>query len=236
MPTVQENGIGIYYEVQGEGDPLLLIGGLAIDLTQMKDIVGGLSKRQKVIAFDNRGVGRTDKPDTPYTIDIMAEDAAGLLKAVGDYPAHVLGISMGGRIALALALGHPELVKSLILASTSASTSRRRGARWWLSNQLLRIGWVRAVGTKYPQPYFAYVRQRDASKGFDASSRLGEISKPTLILYGRKDSMVPYSLAEAMHRGIGGSRLVAFDGGHIFMFRKPKEFVASVEGFIGSQA
>jgi pimeloyl-ACP methyl ester carboxylesterase len=122
LPTVAVNGITIYYEIHGEGEPLVLIAGLATDQTPYKRLIRELAKRARVIAFDNRGVGRTDKPDLPYSIDMLADDTSGLLTALGIDRANVLGISMGGRIALALAFRHPEQVKSLILVSTAAGT------------------------------------------------------------------------------------------------------------------
>ena len=232
MPTARANGINIYYELQGEGEPLLIIGGLSTDLTQIEGLVHMLSEKFRVITFDNRGAGRTDKPDIPYSIEMMAEDAAGLLAECGFSPVNVMGISLGGRIALTLVLNHPALVKSLILASTCAKTDYSRGITWSLSNLMVRIPMVRGVGTKYPQPYFAYVRQRDASKGYDETGRLKEIAKPTLIIHGKGDRVVPFRLAEDMHAGILGSRLVALDGGHLVAFSKGRGFASAVEGFL----
>jgi pimeloyl-ACP methyl ester carboxylesterase len=235
VPTLEANGITIYYEIHGEGDPLLIILGLANDLTEVEGIVHGLSQNHRVIAFDNRGAGRTDKPDMKYSIETMAEDTAGLLGGLSIRQLNVLGISMGGRIALSLALAHPELVRTLILASTSASGTYRRGLLWSLSNLLVRIPMVREIGTRYPQPYYAYVRQREASRDYDATGRLREIQAPTLILHGKKDRFAPYPLAEEIHAGIRGSRIVTFDGGHLFMFSKQKEFISSIEEFLEAQ-
>jgi 3-oxoadipate enol-lactonase len=232
LPTVHANGIDIYYEIHGRGEPLLVIGGLGIDLTQLSKMIDEFSEKHQVIAFDNRGSGRSDKPDVPYSIGIMAEDAAELLAGIGVQRTTVLGVSLGGRLALSLAINHPELVNSLILVSTSARTDFRRGILWWLSNQLLRIPAVRRVGTKYPQPYYAYVRQRDASRGYDVTGQLGEIRMPTLIIHGSGDRMIPYRMAEELHNGIDGSRLVAFEGGHLMMFSQAKKLVSTIEEFL----
>jgi 3-oxoadipate enol-lactonase len=130
MPTADANGIRIHYEVHGEGRPLLLILGLGADVSEYTALIDQLAARSRVIAFDNRGAGRTDKPDAPYSIELMAADALGVMDALGVTRADVLGISLGGRIALELALGHPERVERLILVSTSArvvpSLRRRR--------------------------------------------------------------------------------------------------------------
>jgi pimeloyl-ACP methyl ester carboxylesterase len=232
LSSLRINGIDIYYEVRGEGEPLMIISGLGTDVSQIDSLVEGFSRTHRVIAFDNRGVGRTDKPDVPYTIEMMAEDAAGLLRALGVSRCNVLGFSMGGRIALSLALEHPELVKSLILAMTSAKMNYDRGILWTLSNLLLRIPAVRAIGTKYPQPYYAYVRQRDASRGFDVTSRLRGIKVPTIIIQGKKDKFVPTFLAEEIHSGIAGSSLVRVEGSHTFALTNQKEFVRLVAGLL----
>ncbi|MDG7006893.1 MAG: alpha/beta fold hydrolase [Nitrososphaerota archaeon] len=234
MPTVRANGIDVYYETYGSGDPILVIGGLGSDLTQLQGLVGRLAERHLALAFDNRGVGRSDKPDEPYTIETMAEDAAGLLDTLNFSSVNVLGISLGGRIAIMLALLHPSRVKTLTLLSTSARASNHQGLLWSLSNLMIRIPSVRAWGTKYPQPYYSYVRQRDASKGFDATPRLKEIVVPTLILHGTKDRIVPFALALEMHAGIAGSKLQRFEGGHLQVFSKPSGLAASVVEFLAS--
>ncbi len=118
MPTVRANGIMIYYEMHGAGEPLLLIGGLGADITLLRLLIASLSPRHQVIAFDNRGAGRSDKPDLPYTIAMLASDTADLLEALGVRGADVAGISMGGKIALELALSYPHLVGRLVLIST----------------------------------------------------------------------------------------------------------------------
>ncbi len=104
MPTIKINDINIYYEIHGEGEPLLLIPGLRNDVSEYQKIIDTLSTQFSVVALDNRGAGRTDKPDSPYSIEMMADDAAGLLNALGIEQAHILGVSMGGRIAADLAL------------------------------------------------------------------------------------------------------------------------------------
>ncbi len=119
MPTVQANGIDIYYEDSGQGHPLVLISGLGYTLWQWHRMIPGLAKHYRVIAFDNRGVGRTDKPAGPYSAEMLAEDTAGLLEALGIEKAHVMGHSMGGFIAQALALSYPEKVAKLILCATN---------------------------------------------------------------------------------------------------------------------
>ncbi len=132
---VEVNDINIYYEIHGEGEPLLLIEGLGYSTWMWFKQIPAFSREYKVIIFDNRGVGNTDKPDSEYTIGMMADDTAGLLKALGEDSAHVLGVSMGGFIAEELALRYPDMVKSLVLVSTSSTGkgSMPMGSNLWSS-------------------------------------------------------------------------------------------------------
>jgi 3-oxoadipate enol-lactonase len=232
MPTVKVNDIDMYYEVEGAGEPLVLIAGLGTSISPYRRIIRLLSQENRVLSFDNRGVGRTDKPDIPYTIEMMADDTAGLLKALDITSANVIGLSMGGRIALALALQHAELVRSLVLVSTSPRVERKAGT----TLQFKVLKWIRAAGRvlgRTPQPYYAFVRQLNASGSYDCSDKLGEIRVPTLIMYGKNDKLVASNLVEEMHAGIKGSKMITFEGGHGFFFWESKRFADAVNEFLG---
>jgi pimeloyl-ACP methyl ester carboxylesterase len=120
MPKVKVNDIQIYYEVHGEGFPLIMIMGLSGN-TDWWDphLIEELSKEFKLVVFDNRGAGRTDISDRKYTVKLFADDTASLMDALGISRAHVLGISMGGMIAQELVLNYPEKVVKLVLCSTT---------------------------------------------------------------------------------------------------------------------
>ena len=230
MPKITVNDIAIYYEIHGEGQPLLLIAGLGTDLTLYEPITRELSKKYRVIVFDNRGVGRTDKPDIPYSIERMAGDTAGLLEALHLDSVHVLGISMGGRIAMALTLQYPRLVKSLVLTSTAASL---RNSRSLLRMKLLGLIPLRRL-RKYPQPYYAYKRQLIASRSYDCTGRLGEIGVPALILCGTRDKLVSRAMAEELNSGIRGSKMITFDGGHMFFMFRQEAYVSAILEFLAT--
>jgi pimeloyl-ACP methyl ester carboxylesterase len=119
MPKLHANGIDIYYEIHGSGDPLILINGLGYDLWMWHKMVPGLAEHFQTIVFDNRGVGHTDKPEGPYNAQMLADDTAGLLEALGIPQAAALGHSMGGFVAQALVLSRPDLVSKLILSATN---------------------------------------------------------------------------------------------------------------------
>ncbi len=119
MPKLNANGIEIYYETQGTGTPLLLLNGWGGNLDSWSpEMIKLLSEHHQVIMMDNRGTGRSSKPDEPYAIDMMAADAVGLLDELGVGPVHVMGFSMGGIITQAFGLNYPERTLSLTLCAT----------------------------------------------------------------------------------------------------------------------
>jgi 3-oxoadipate enol-lactonase len=119
MPKIEANGIQINYEIQGKGQPLVLIAGLGYGLWQWHKVVPGLAQHFQVVTFDNRGAGQSDKPDGPYSAALLAEDTAALIENLNLAPAIVLGHSMGGFVAQQLALTRPDLIKTLVLSATN---------------------------------------------------------------------------------------------------------------------
>jgi len=119
MPDIRVGDANVYYEIHGVGFPLLMINGFGSSTEMWSPFWKGLAGRLQVILFDNRGVGRTTAPEGPFSIRTMAEDASGLLRALGFGNAAVYGASMGGMIAQELVLGHPAEVRALILGMTS---------------------------------------------------------------------------------------------------------------------
>jgi 3-oxoadipate enol-lactonase len=234
MPLMVTNGIRLYYEVHGAGDPIVLIPGLASDLTEYQPIVSALAQRYKVVTFENRGAGRSDKPSGPYSIEQIAMDADGQLTALEIGPAPILGISLGGRIAVALALRYPERVSRLILVSTSVKRRPLRGLARVIFNLLLVVPVLQTIGRPNRQDYIALIRQRDAARAYDATDRLPELSMPTLILHGKSDRLAPYGDAKQMHADIPVSQLITFDGGHLFCFFQQTPFVDAVLDFLAA--
>jgi 3-oxoadipate enol-lactonase len=231
----------MYYEVHGKGRPLLLISGLGNDLNIWASQVPEFAKKYCVIGFDNRGSGRTDAPDQPYSIPMMAEDTIGLMDALGVEKAHVLGVSMGGYIAEELAMTYPGRAESLILMTTSVGP-------YMLKISILHA-WARealkdmrpmtffqimlpfmfndrsfetpgvlemAVGTiagHSSTPPHILARQMTACVEHDARDRIGRITAPTLVLAGKEDPFVPFSLSEELAASIPNAKLRVLDGG-----------------------
>ena len=230
MPYVQVNDIQMYCEMHGDSEPLVVILGLGTDVSEWDGIIRWLAEKYKVLAFDNRGAGRTDKPDIPYSIEMMADDTAGLIQALDMKQVNVLGISMGGRIALELALRHAPSVKKLLLVSTSA-----RSIRNWRRHFYGILTGVPIFRSKYPQPHYAFQRQLQASSTFNCTDTLHELHIPTLIMHGKKDKSVPYALAEEMRAGIQGSKILMFAGGHLFfLMRERRQFLDAIVEFVGT--
>ena len=124
MPYVHANGINIYYEEHGTGEPLVLIMGFTVSSVGWHWNIPDFAKQFRVIAFDNRGVGQSDKPDVPYSMAMFADDTAGVLAGLGIDKAHIFGISMGGMIAQEFALRYPQRVKTLTLGCTNCGGSQ----------------------------------------------------------------------------------------------------------------
>lgn len=231
MPFVEVNSINIYYEMHGSGMPLVVINGLSADISEFEKVTKPLTKNYRVLIFDNRGAGRSDKPDEPYSIAMMASDTRGVMRAAGLKKACILGISMGGRIAMELALTSPDMVDKLILVSTAPS--RNPGKNWY---RLLLFGILPRLPIfkgKYPQPYYAFARQRKASVTYNCTERLHALHVPTLIMNGRKDRIIPLESAEEMHTRIEDSKMVTFSGGHLFFLLRQDQFINTVKEFVG---
>lgn len=169
------NDINVYYEIHGKGTPLLLIEGLGYASWMWFKQLPAFSKKHTVVAFDNRGVGRTDKPDGAYSIQMMADDGAALLQALDIRSADVLGVSMGGFIAQELALRYPRIVKKLVLVSTSSGFRKEifKGFEMWndfmtlwgFNSTLFDKGDIQSVPPTVTVPEEAMIRE-GLSKAF----------------------------------------------------------------------
>lgn len=231
MPVAELEPVPIYYELHGHGPPLVVIPGTGTDTRVFAPLVRDLAAHFSVLVFDPRGAGQSGKPDVPYTVLDMADDAAALMDHLGWSNASVLGYSLGGRIALALALARRDLVGRLVLAATSAwSPAMKVGSRRWLVFRVLaRVPLPRSVD---PQPRWSQARQLAASRAVDLRDRLGELAVPTLVVHGRGDRMVPLRLAEELRDGIPGARLSVLEGSHLsLLFGRRRLLVDEVVAF-----
>jgi len=259
------NGIGLYYEDTGRGEPVLLIEGLGYAAWMWYRQRDAFAARYRTVIFDNRCAGQSDHPDEPFTVADMAADAAGLLRVLETGPVHVLGVSMGGFIAQELALNHPRLVKSLVLCCTSFGgpnavpvTPRALESMTEISGltpeQVIRQG----LSVAFSRPYFdshpaevdrivawrlalgtprrAWQRQFEAVLSFGSEDRLGQIGVPTLVMAGDEDLVVPVQNAHALAGRIPGAELAIFPGGgHLFFIEQAPRFNSTVIDFLDRQ-
>jgi pimeloyl-ACP methyl ester carboxylesterase len=235
MPNVKVNGINMYYEVHGNGEPLLIIWGMGGEISTFVDYMDNLDEDYKLIFFDNRGTGRTDKPDEQYSFEMMAKDAVGLLDKLNIENAHVLGISMGSRIALVMAAKYPGRVKSLILnvAAARSTCDDPQAAHSYerLYTAMTQPGFLEIMGG-YPPTVESFIRQFEALKNFDGRELLDKINVPTLLVNSTKDDSTPVKFAEELFEGISDSKLVLVEEDHLFIRTKPYLLIEPVLEFL----
>lgn len=261
MPTVSVGDINLHYETEGEGDPLVLIPGFATDgMTCFFRQIPGLAENYRVFAIDNRGTGLSDKPDMPYSMDMMAKDTAGLLDSLGISRAHVYGVSMGGMIAQHFALCYPEMTATLVLACThcggrhairpdqavldalldTKGTPEERAMRLlpflfsqeFISNKMDVIQQFGLLYFKnYPPPH-VFKRQGDAGP-HDTYDRLPEIAAPTLVIAGTEDRIFAVENSRILASRIPGAELVTLDGvGHDLPVEAPEALNRAIHDFL----
>lgn len=237
MSNVKVKDINMYYEIHGEGEPLVIIWGIGGEISQfIHYITNQMNGKYKVIIFDSRGTGRTDKPDQPYSIEMMAEDTVGLMDALNIRSAHILGISMGSRIALVIAAKHPEKAKSLILNVAAARSPHKDDPKAAFSYERLHTamtqpGFLKTIG-EHPPTVESFLRQFEALKNFDGRHLLGKIRSPTLIVNGTKDASTPVQFARELSNGILNSRLIFVEEDHLFIRTNPDLLIKPVLKFL----
>ena len=254
MPTAYVNECNLYYEIHGNGEPLVLIMGLRRNVEWWYHQIPSLSEHFRVIAFDNRGAGRSDKPPMEYSIGLFADDTAALMAALDISDAYILGVSMGGYIAQELAINYPDKVRKMILGCTSCGGDRavlmsedrmqkftanaglrpeeilRKDMDIYFSDSFVsqnpeKIEEFVQISLRYYQPADAFERQFDACLRHDAGDRLKKITTPTLIMSGDDDPLVPPVNSEILQALIPDSKLSVFSGGrHCFFIEAPEWF------------
>lgn len=259
---VDSKSARIFYQVKGEGEPLVLLMGFGADGNTWEKHLIEYHKHFKCILIDNRGVGNSDQPEGPYSTRLMAEDTFAVMQHAGLSSAHIAGISMGGAIAQELALAYPKYVRSLVLVST-----------WPKFNTYTRIVYENLKKIRshcppdvfmellqlwiYASPYYEdglkelknvqnkslINKERQTKEGFegqieacinhDTVDRLAEIKVPTLITAGSIDVFTPPAYSKLLHKGIKGSRYIPFSkGGHVHHWEDLKRFNSVTKKFL----
>jgi len=263
MAFVQNQEAKIYWDEQGEGEPILLIMGLGYSSVMWYRTRPILAAQYRTLAFDNRGVGRSDLPAGPYSIPLMASDAAAVLDAAKQQSAHILGISMGAMIAQEFALEYPNRARSLILGCTSAGglnavrpepeatqmlmtrdkMSPEQAAQAALpfiyhpATPLTRIDEDLAVRRPwFPRPE-AYVAQLQGILAWEAYSKLPGMRVPTLVIHGEWDRLVPPANARIIAERIPGAELVMIPhASHLLFTDQPAATHDAILRFLAAHA
>jgi pimeloyl-ACP methyl ester carboxylesterase len=263
MPKVSVNGLGLFYEIEGEGEPVVLIPGFAAGRWIWFKQTADLSRKFRVIVFDPRGVSASDKPEGSQTIGLLADDIAHLLEKIGIESAHIVGASFGGFVAQEFALKYPAMTRKLVLCCTSfggpnhvapdretllalASTKGLNSEERMRANLLLaftpeylqtqtaEVAHVVHLRATNEVPEHIYMNQLQAAVSFNAESRVERIAGPTLVLSGDADVIVPVQNSRNLAAKIPGAQLQIIKGGsHTFFIEQAEQFNQIVSEFLG---
>jgi 3-oxoadipate enol-lactonase len=257
-PQIQANEISMAYSLDGPEDaPVVMFStSLMCDHRMWEKQASALVPSYRVLRYDTRGHGGSEATSGEYTMDLLADDAASLLKALGIERVHFVGLSLGGFIGQALTLRHPDIVASLVLCDTAChmppesmwddrvGLMRSKGVepfaeimvdRWFTEK-------FRETSPHELEPVKAMIRATSAdgfvgcchaAKNMNFASALGGITKPTLVVVGEHDPGTPVSAARVLHEGIKGSELcIIDDAAHLTNIEKPDEFNAALTKFL----
>lgn len=262
MPVfIASDGCRIHYEIHGARGPrLVLIPGLGGDGRFWKGVVRLLETDHRLLITDHRGAGRSDRPDGPYSIPLIASDVAGLLAETGG-PAHIVGHSTGGAIAQVLALDHPECGLSYSISSSWARADERFRSLFVVRAELLEAGlaetYQRLTHVLCHEPAYlvSHADQLEASiraapqalaplavtaarvrmlLGHDRLADLPRISAPVQVIAGSSDVLTPPVLSEAIATAISGADLISISGAHFHPLTDPAGLAAIIRRFVAA--
>jgi 3-oxoadipate enol-lactonase len=267
MPTVQANGIDVYYEVQGEGEPMVLIPYLAADQACYAFQVAEYGKHFRCFTVDLRGAGLSGKPEGSYTTELLADDIAAFMQAAGVDRAHIFGLSLGAAAGMWLAAKHPARVTSLSLHSAWPATDpflRVVVEGWRIMAQALGSVTEMVIKGVFPYcftpelyasrpeyidslaefvrgrpmpPVDAFLRQSEAVLAHDAGGVLARIGAPTLLTFGRHDTVTSTRFAEPIQDRIRDCELIVFeDCAHAAIYENVEEFNQRTLEFLRRQS
>lgn len=267
MPTAHVNGITINYEIDGADSgkgTIVLINGLADDLLSWGFQVPALVEAgYRVLRFDNRGIGQSDRPAGPYSARMMADDAKALVDQLGIKDFHLMGVSMGGMISQEYALAYGDDLKSLTLACTYGTVDKfclTMFNMWVDLAAKIDVPFVmRDVSLwAFTVPFFndrpddaaefaaamaaldmsleAYLAQLAVIQNHDAIGRVGALKIPTLVLAGEEDILIPVRLSKKLQEAIPGAQWATTPGGHACLWETPDPFNKAFLDFVRSQS
>jgi 3-oxoadipate enol-lactonase len=265
MAHLEVNGVRLHYTDEGNGaETIVFSHSLILNLGIFADQIARLKSRYRCIAFDHRGQGKSEITSDGYDLDTVSEDAAALIEKLGVQPCHFIGLSMGGMVAMRLAVKRPELLRSMTLIDTTAdSESAENVSRYKLLNFVARWFGLRLVISKVMPIMFGHTFLHDLSRkdiknkwreeilsndriGITRAidgvinrqgilEQLNGVNLPTLIVYGEEDVATPPIKSQRIHAAIEGSKLIHIDHtGHISTVEQPDAVSNEIEAFLGN--
>jgi 3-oxoadipate enol-lactonase len=263
MSIARINDVELSYEIRGDGAPLVMIHGAQGDSTMFAGLAASFADEHfRVLTFDQRGSGLSEKPDMQYGIPMLADDTAALMDHVGFDAAHVVGVSMGGMIAQEFALRYPRKTRSLVLGCTTpggsnavriggsafeAAYSTRPMSAEARGRALAEAAFTKNYVEAHPEliPAMIEARRRrpidpiafkhrlDAAMHHDTWARLPDISCPTLVITGKQDALISWENSRLLAERIPGATLVVLDpAGHCFWLEQPSESHTAIFNFL----
>lgn len=255
MPFVKLDGVNIHYRLDGPdtaAETIVLINGLADDLDSWGFQVPDLTAAgYRVLSFDNRGIGKSDRPAGPYSSRMLADDAKKLVDHLGLKGFHLMGVSMGGMISQEYALAYPGDLKSVTLACTYGKADafcQTMFAMWADLARKIDVPFVMrdVMLWAFTGPFFEsrkedaaafaeamanldmkvepYLAQLAVIQAHDTLDRVQAIQVPTLVLAGEEDILIPVRLSRLLHQAIPGSEWATVPGGHACLWESPAPF------------
>ncbi|GHU67452.1 oxidoreductase [Clostridia bacterium] len=262
MAAFDFEGISIYYESHGEGEPLLILNGIFMSCVSWKGFVPVFSARGRLLLLDMADQGQSGKLDHEFTQELQERIVIAFLDHLGLNRVSICGISYGGEVAIRIAGRHPERVNKLVLSNTAAYTSpwlRDIGVSWEYAMNTHdghvffktcipivyspkfyedNLEWARAredLFVKYfaPEVYDAFARLTRSAMTHDERSRLPGITAETLVISSEHDYVTPlYNQKEIAGAIPNAAHALIYDAGHAAMYEKPTEFASLVLGFV----
>ena len=264
MERARINGVELAYELRGDGAPFVMIHGAQGDQTMFAGLAEVFAEDYRVLTFDQRGSGLSDKPDMPYSIAMLADDTAALMDHLGISPAHVIGVSMGGTIAQELALRHPDKVQSLVLGCTTAGgpkairvgggalasaystqpmTAEERGkalaeaafSKGYLAQHPEIVASMIESRRQRPIDSSAFARRMKAATDHDTYDRLPQIQCPTLVIAGKDDALIAWENSKLIAERIKDANMIILEpAGHCFWLEQPAQTQNAIASFLES--
>ena len=262
MPKIKVNDVSIFYETFGQGEPLIFISGFNSDHTLWQNMVDEYAKRYRVVVIDNRGMGQSDCPDYPYTIDIMAKDIIALCQTLQINQAHFIGSSMGGAIVQNIAANFSEYVCSIVIENSFMQIDQRFAlfAKTILElmqagialSQLIKLAlpWIYSrdflsqdgfidksvklsLEDPYPETELGYKHQLHALLNFNSSGWVHTIKVPCLVIGSDSDMIVPEDHMHQISQRIPNSNYYKFvNCGHLPHIEQTETFNQVVLDFL----